>query len=154
MSKEINIDEILTRSKKQAEEKKHKESTVVIDSETGEKMPNKKANTQQQEFGGPTGMPGDFSQVFNNPDIMNMFSSGNVPGFKGLPLKQRLMFKLMGFFAKPGRKNLLKKRWWPIWAVLLVILLAVGVVVGAFFLVYKVLKALLMPYINIFKRKG
>jgi len=37
MGKEINIDEILTRSHKQVEEKQPKESKI-IDSETGEEM--------------------------------------------------------------------------------------------------------------------
>jgi len=130
MGKEINIDEILTRSHKQVEEKQPKESKI-IDSETGEEMtqsPQKKskgsANAEPGfgSFGGPQGMPGNFSEIFNNPEVMKMFSAGSIPGFKKLPLKQRIMFKLMGFFAKPGRKNLLRKRWWPLWAILFILL--------------------------------
>lgn len=154
MSKEINIDEILTRSKKQAEEKAPKPAKV-IDSDTGEEMSSEKRPTQSQpSFGGPTGMPGNFSEVFNNPEVMKMFSSGSVPGIKNLPLKQRLMFKLMGFFSKPGRANLLKKRWWPLWAIIVAILLAVGSVAIVFILIYKLLKAIIMPYLNIFRGKA
>ena len=142
MSKEINIDEILTRSKKQAEEKKSKASKI-IDSDTGEEMdssPQKDTKGSQRGFGGPTGMPGDFSEIFNNPDVMKMFSGGTIPGYKNLPLKQRIMFKLMGFFAKPGRAQLLKKKiLWPIWAILLIILLVLAIVVAAVVLVFKLL---------------
>jgi len=108
MSKEVNIDEILTRSHKQADEKKGKKASKIIDSETGEEMEQEPAPSSASpfNFGGATGMPGDFSKIFNDPNIMKMFSQGSIPGFNKLPLKQRIMFKLMGFFAKPGRVQL------------------------------------------------
>ena len=159
MSKAINIDEILTRSKKQAEEKKSKsKASKIIDSDTGEEMDDQAQASQGQsgfgQFGGPTGMPGDFSQIFNDPNIMKAFSSGSIPGYKNLPLKQRIMFKLMGFFAKPGRRNLLKKRWWPLWAIVIILLVALALVAVVFILIYKLLKAILVPYINIFRPKA
>jgi len=159
MGKEVNIDEILTRSHKQAEEKKPKVSKV-IDSDTGEQMesPPSKSKSKQQPgfgaFGGPQGMPGNFSEIFNNPEVTKMFSSGAIPGYKNLPLKQRIMFKLMGFFSKPGRSNLLKKRWWPLWAIVLILLFAFILVAVILFAIFKLGKAIVMPYINIFRKKS
>jgi len=139
MGKEINIDEILTRSHKQVEEK----SKGSTNAEPG-----------FGSFGGPQGMPGNFSEIFNNPEVMKMFSAGSIPGFKKLPLKQRIMFKLMGFFAKPGRKNLLRKRWWPLWAILFILLFGFILIAAILFGIYKLGKAILMPYINIFRKKS
>lgn len=159
MSKEVNIDEILSRSHKQADQKKKSEkSGKILDSDTGEEMqqtnPSKKS-ISKPPFGGASAMPGDFSQIFNDPNIMKMFASGNMPGMKSLPLKQRIMFKLMGFFAKPGRIQMVKNKWlWPIWAVVLIILIAIVAVIAVFFLLFRLLKALIMPYINIFRRKS
>lgn len=159
MSKEVNIDEILTRSHKQAEEKnKPQKAAKVLDSETGEEMSPKSSKSKaaaNQPFGGATGMPGDFSQIFNDPNVMKMFSQGNMPGLKSLPLKQRIMFKLMGFFSKPGRVQMVKNKWlWPIWAVVLLVLIALALVAAVFFFIFKILKALIMPYVNLFRRKG
>lgn len=157
-SKEINIDEILTRSKKQAEEKKQKQSRV-IDSDTGEDMTQAQASTKTKQpfpgFGGSTGMPGNFSDILQNPDIMKMFSGGTMPGVKSLPLKQRIMFKLMGFFAKPGRVALLRnKLLWPIWIIAGLIALVLAFFVGILFLIYRLIKMLITPYIDIFRKKS
>lgn len=153
-SKEINIDEILTRSKKQAEEKKAR-NTRIIDSDTGKEM---HGSSSKPNFdGGKAGAP-DLSEMFQGGGFENLFANGGFPGAaaggsKMSSLKQRVMFKLVGFFAKPGRIALLKnKLLWPIWAILAILLLIVGVIVGFFYLIYMVLKAIVSPYINLFRR--
>lgn len=172
MSKEINIDEILTRSKKQAEQRKEKKkSSVVLDGETGEevntassekKVTSKKEKSSAESgspfsgmFGGgnATGMPGNFSDIFNDPRVVDAISSGKLPGFDKLPLKQRIMFKLMRLFGTTQGKKYLRKRWWPVWAVGLLLLGSVGLVVGVFYLLFLLLKMIFTPYIEIFKPK-
>lgn len=152
-SKEINIDEILTRSKKQAEEKKVR-NTRIIDSDTGEEMPNSAA---KPNFDGNSAATPNLSDMLQGGGFENLFANGAFPGAGGgkmSSLKQRIMFKTVGFFTKPGRIALLKnKLLWPLWAILGIILLAFAIVAGFFYLIYMLLKAILSPYLNLFRGK-
>lgn len=146
-SKEINIDEILTRSHKQAAKKKASRSKI-IDGNTGEETTeniNDQAKTQSSKTKDFQGMPFDFSSM----------AGGAFTSTKGLPLKQRALLWIARHVMRPERIALLKnKLLWPVWAILAIILIALGLVAGILFFIFYLVKLILSPYIEIFKKKS
>jgi len=90
------------------------------------------------------------------PDLSALFGKDGMPDLSkipGIPLKQRLMFKFMGLLNSP-KLRFLKSKWSiPIWGVIAILVLGLLLTVGLVFLVFKLLKALLTPYFNLFKKK-
>lgn len=100
--------------------------------------------------GGAAGMAG-------MPDLSALFGKNGMPDLSkmpGIPFKQRMMFKFMGLFNNP-KLRFLKSKWSiPIWGVIAILVLALILSVGLIFLVFKLFKALLTPYFNLFKKKS
>ena len=125
---------------------------VVSSKKSKKAKPQSKKKAQQQPadnpFAGMAGMDG-------MPDLSAMFGSNGMPDMSklpGLPLKQRIMFKVMGLLNNP-KLQFLKSKWSvPIWGVIFILLLAVILTAGVLFLIYKLLKAILSPYINLFRK--
>ncbi len=90
------------------------------------------------------------------PDLSAMFGKNGMPDLSkipGIPLKQRLMFKFMGLLNSP-KLRFLKSKWSiPIWGIVAILVLGLILTLGLVFLVFKLLKALLSPYLNLFKKK-
>lgn len=133
------------------------EVEVVSTSKSKSKKPKSKPtqNKQQEEnpfaaFGaGGAGMEG-------MPDLSAMFGGGGMPDLSklpGLPLKQRIMFKVMGWLNSP-KLRFLKSKWSiPIWGLIAIAVLAIALTLGLIFLAFKLIKALLKPYFQLFSKK-
>jgi len=109
---------------------------------TGSTKP--KQNPQPDNpFAGMAGMEG-------MPDLASMFNNGGMPDLSklpGLPLKQRIMFKLMCWSSSP-KLRFLKSRWSaPIWGIIALVIFAIVLIFGTLFLVWKLLKAILSAYL-------
>ncbi len=127
----------------------------VISSKKAKKAkPQSKPKKKQQAdnpFANIAGMEG-------MPDLSAMFGANGMPDLSKLPglsLKQRITFKAMGLLSSP-KLRFLKSKWSiPIWGVIAILLFAVILAAGAIFLLYKILKLILTPYVNLFrKNKG
>jgi len=109
-----------------------------------------KAKKQQADnpFAGMSGMEG-------MPDLSAMFGKNGMPDLSkmpGLSLKHRITFKLMSLMNSP-KLRFLKSKWsMPIWGIIAILLLTVILVAGIIFLIYKLVKAILTPYINLFRK--
>jgi len=124
---------------------------VVSSKQSKKAKPQAKKKSQQQPdnpFAGMSGMEG-------MPDLSAMFGKNGMPDMSKLPglsLKQRITFKVMGLYNSP-KLQFLKSKWSiPIWGVIFVILLAFVLAAGILFLAYRLLKAILSPYINLFRK--
>lgn len=156
MSKEIKIDEILTRSKKQKEEREAKKPSITIDGDTGEEMQDDSSSHSQTNSNPFDSLfKGSGANAFGgiDPKLVEQLTKGQIPGYKNLPLKQRIMFKVMRVFGTSKGRAFLKKRWWPLWAIVLILLFAVVIVIGIVFGIFKLIKLILGPYIDIFRPK-
>ena len=124
---------------------------VVSTKKSKKAKPQSSKKTQQQADNPFTGMPGMESM----PDFSALFGENGIPDISKLPglsLKQRITFKIMGLLNSP-KLQFLKSKWSiPIWGVLFILLLALILIAGLFFLIYKLLKAILTPYINLFRK--
>ena len=110
----------------------------------------------------PEGMP-DLSAMFGGaggaegmPDLSAMFGKSGMPDLSkipGLTLRQRLTFKIVGLMSNP-KLRFLKSKWSiPLWGVIAILVLTIILSLGILFLIFKLLKAILTPYINIFRKK-
>ena len=130
---------------------------VVSSKKTKSAKPKSTNKTQKQQakkqqannpFAGMSGMEG-------MPDLSAMFGKNGMPDLSkmpGLSLKHRITFKLMSLMNSP-KLRFLKSKWsMPIWGIIAILLLAVILVAGIIFLIYKLLKAILTPYINLFRK--
>lgn len=104
--------------------------------------------------GGMGGMGG--AGMDGMPDLSALFGKDGMPDLSkmpGIPLKQRLMFKFMRLLSSP-KLRFLKSKWsFPIWGVIAIVVVGLLLTVGVVFLLFKLLRALLGPYLDIFKRK-
>lgn len=109
----------------------------------------KPASKQENPFAGMGGANG-------MPDISAMFGKNGMPDLSkipGLSWRQRLTFKVVGLLNNP-KLRFLKSKWSiPIWGIVAILILGLILTLGLLFLVYKLLKAILTPYINIFRKK-
>ncbi len=125
-----------------------KKSNKAKQTKPATKKPNKNAQADNPfaAFAGADGMP----------DLSAMFGAGGMPDLSkmpGIPLKQRIIFKVMTLLGSP-KLRFLKSKWSiPIWGVIAIVVLALILTLGLVFLVFKLLKAILSPYIGLFKRK-
>jgi len=115
----------------------------------------KKAKKQEDSpFAGMPGMEG-MAGMQGMPDLSAMFGKNGMPDLSkipGLSLKHRITFKLMSLLNNP-KLRFLKSRWsMPIWGLMAILVIALALVAGVIFLIYKLLKALITPYINIFRK--
>lgn len=120
----------------------------------------------------PEGMP-DLSAMFGGaggaegmPDLSAMFGAGGAggPGAGGMPdlsklpglsWKQRMTFKLMKWGSSP-KLRFLKSKWcMPLWGLIAVILLALGLVAIVVLLAWKLLRYIFLTYFGfLFKKKS
>jgi len=96
--------------------------------------------------GGAQGMP-DLSALFGKDGMPDL---SKIPG---IPLKQRLMFKFMGLLNNPKIRFLRSKWSIPLWGIIAILVIALALTAGLLFLVYKLIRALLSPYFQLFKKK-
>ncbi len=100
-------------------------------------------------FAGMAGMDG-------MPDLSAMLGKNGMPDLSkipGLSLRQRLTFKIAGLMSNP-KLRFLKSKWSiPIWGALAILVVGLILAAGLLFLVFKLLRAILTPYINIFRKK-
>ena len=132
-------------------EQKTIEAEVEVVSSTKTKKPKSTPHSQQADnpFAGMSGMEG-------MPDLSAMFGSNGMPDLSkipGLSLRQRLTFKVVGLMSNPKLKFLKSKWSIPIWGIIVIAILAIALTAGLLFLIFKLLKAILTPYINIFRKK-
>jgi hypothetical protein len=110
------------------------------------KASNQQASNPFAGMGGAGGMP----------DISAMFGKNGMPDLSkipGLSLRQRLTFKIVGLISNP-KLRFLKSKWSiPIWGIIAVLALTGILAAGFVFLIFKLLKTVLTPYINIFSKK-
>ncbi len=117
--------------------------------------PASQAGNQQADnpFAGMGGMGG----AGGMPDLSAMFGKNGMPDLSkipGLSLRQRLTFKIVGLLTNP-KLRFLKSKWSiPLWGIIAVFVLAIILAAGLLFLIFKLLRAILTPYINIFSKKG
>ena len=125
------------------------EAEVEVVSSTKSNKP--KSNTHSQQADNP------FAGMGGMPDLSAMFGKNGMPDLSkipGLSLRQRLTFKVVGLMSNP-KLRFLKSKWSiPIWGIIVIIILAIALTAGLFLLIFKLLKAILTPYINIFRKKG
>ncbi|GAA5495642.1 hypothetical protein Rhal01_01821 [Rubritalea halochordaticola] len=69
-------------------------------------------------------------------------------------LRTRITLKMLQLAANPKTARFFKKAWWPLWAVVGVFVVALGIVFGIVFLIWKFLVALARPYMELFSRKS
>jgi hypothetical protein len=129
------------------------EVEVVSSTKSNKPKPAKPATKTQQAdnpFAGMGGMGG-------MPDLSAMFGKNGMPDLSkipGLSLRQRLTFKIVGLLSNP-RLRFLKSKWSiPLWGLLAVLALTIILAASFIFLIFKLLKTVLTPYINIFSKKG
>jgi hypothetical protein len=132
------------------------EVEVVSSKKSNKPRPSKPATKNQQAdnpFAGMAGMGG----AGGMPDLSAMFGKSGMPDLSkipGLSLRQRLTFKIVGLLTNP-KLRFLKSKWSiPLWGIIAVFLLAIILMAGFLFLIFKLLKAIFTPYINIFRKKG
>ncbi|MGJ8655763.1 MAG: hypothetical protein ACSHX6_04860 [Akkermansiaceae bacterium] len=135
------------------------EAEVEVVSSTKTKKPkpsNPSPNNQQAEnpFAGMGGMGAGMDGM---PDLSAMFGKNGMPDLSkipGLSLRQRLTFKVVGLLSNP-KLRFLKSKWSiPLWGIIAIVVLTVILAFGLLFLTYKLLKAILTPYLNIFRKKS
>ncbi len=138
--------------------KTYEAEVEVVSSKKSEKQkpakpakPAQKAQQPDNPFaafgaGGMNGMP-DLSALFGKDGMPDL---SKIPG---IPFKQRMMFKFMGLINSPKLRFLRSKWSIPIWGVIAILAVGLILTAGLVFLVFKLLKALLTPYFNLFKKK-
>ena len=138
------------------------EVEVVSSKKSNKPKPAKPATQNQQAdnpFAGMAGMGGmgGMGGAGGMPDLSAMFGKNGMPDLSkipGLSLRQRLTFKIVGLLTNP-KLRFLKSKWSiPLWGIIAVFVLAIILMAGFIFLIFKLLKAILTPYINIFSKKG
>lgn len=136
------------------------EVEVVSSKKSNKAKPSKPAKNNPQAdnpFAGMAGMGGMGGAGGMNgmPDLSAMFGENGMPDLSkipGLSLRQRLTFKLVGLLSNP-KLRFLKSKWSiPLWGILAVFVLAIVLCAALVILFYKLLKALLTPYINLFHK--
>lgn len=114
----------------------------------------KKAATTKQQNQADNPFAGGMPGMENNPfAAFGAADFSNMAGMAKPPLKIRIAAKVAGMATNPKFKRFLNKRWWPLWLVVGIIFFAFALVIGLFFLVWKLLKALASPYTELFKKK-
>jgi hypothetical protein len=147
-------------SKKEPKPKTIEAEVEVVSSKKSNKPKPSKPSTQDQQaenpFAGMGGM-GGAAGMNGMPDLSAMFGKNGIPDLSkipGLSLRQRLTFKLVGLLSNP-RLRFLKTKWSiPIWGLIAVFVLVIVLCAAFLFLIFKLLRAILTPYINIFRKKG
>lgn len=138
------------------------EAEVEVVSSTKTKKPKPKPSKQSnpssenQQADNPfAGMGGMGAGMDGMPDLSAMFGKSGMPDLSkipGLSLRQRLTFKLVGLLSNP-KLRFLKSKWSiPLWGIIAILILTVILAFGLLFLIFKLLKAILTPYINIFRK--
>jgi len=83
------------------------------------------------------------------PDLSAMFGKNGMPDLSkipGLSLKHRITFKLMSLLNNP-KLRFLKSRWsMPIWGLMAILVIALALVAGVIFLIYKLIILLIKNY--------
>ncbi len=129
------------------------EVEVVSSTKSKKPKPAKPATKTQQADNPFAGMGGTGGM----PDLSAMFGKNGMPDLSkipGLSLRQRLTFKIVGLLSNP-RLRFLKSKWSiPLWGLLAVLALTIILAASFIFLIFKLLKTVLTPYINIFSKKG
>lgn len=91
----------------------------------------------------------DFSQFSQ----FSGFTTG-AGGFPKLNWRTRMMLKSAGWLANPKLRRFLQKKWWPLWLIVGAVLAVFLLVLGAIFLIWKIIRALFSPYRDLFKRNA
>ena len=135
------------------------EVEVVSSTKSNKPRPSKPTKQEQADnpFPGMAGMGGMGGGANGMPDLSAMFGKSGMPDLSkvpGLSWRQRMTFKVVGLLSNPKLKFLKSKWSIPIWGLLAVIIIAILFCAAFLFLIYKLLKAILTPYINLFRRKG
>jgi len=129
------------------------EVEVVSSKKSNKTKPAKPAIKNQQAENPFAGMGG----AGGMPDLSAMFGKNGMPDLSkipGLSMRQRLTFKIVGLLTNP-KLRFLKSKWSiPIWGLLAILILFLILTAGFIFLIFKLLKAILTPYLNIFRKKG
>lgn len=130
------------------------EAEVEVVSTKKSKKPTTKNPQPENPFAGMGGM-GGMGAAGGMPDLSAMFGKNGMPDLSkipGLSFRQRLTFKIVGLLANP-KLRFLKSKWSiPLWGLIAVIVLAIIIIAGITLLIFKLLKALITPYINLFKK--
>jgi hypothetical protein len=134
------------------------EAEVEVVSSTKSKKPKPaKPATKTQQADNPFAGMGGMGGTGGMPDLSAMFGKNGMPDLSkipGLSLRQRLTFKIVGLLSNP-RLRFLKSKWSiPLWGLLAVLALTIILAASFIFLIFKLLKTVLTPYINIFSKKG
>jgi hypothetical protein len=137
-------------SKKQPE-------TIEAEVEVVSSKKSKKSATKNPQSENPFAGMGSMGADRGMPDLSAIFGKSGMPDLSkipGLSLRQRLTFKLVGLLSNP-KLRFLKSKWSiPIWGLIALIVLAFIIVAGLVLLIVKLLKAILTPYINLFKKNS
>ena len=132
---EAKIDEILSaKIKKNATARKEKKSSPNAG------MPNAGGTDNPFAAFGGGGMP-------------DLSAMAGMQGGK-LPLKMRIMTKLAGLAMNPKFSRFLQKKWWPLWVVVGILLSGFIVIGAVFFLIWKMIKAIIDAYTDMFKKRS
>lgn len=133
---EAKIDEVLSANSKKSKERKMQQQEESPFAGNG--MPDMEGNPFAA-FGAMGGMP-------------DMSAMAGMQGGK-LPLKVRIMAKLAGLATNPKFSRFLKKKWWPLW-VLVGILLSGFIIIGIIlFIIYKMVMGIVSAYTDLFKKR-
>lgn len=131
---EAKVDEVLSaKIKKNATVRREKQSS----SDSG--MPNMGAGNPFAAFGAG-GMP-------------DLSAMAGMQGGK-LPLKMRIMTKLASLAMNPKISRFLQKKWWPLWVVVGILLSGFLAIAAVFFLIWKLIKAIIGAYTDMFKKRA
>ena len=130
---------------------------VVSSTKSKKSKANKSASNQaNQQDDNPFAKMGAMGGMEGMPDLSAMFGKSGMPDLSkipGLTLRQRLTFKIVGLMSNP-KLRFLKSKWSiPLWGIIAILVLTIILSLGILFLIFKLLKAILTPYINIFRKK-
>lgn len=83
----------------------------------------------------------------------NPFAAFGGAGGK-LPLKMRIMTKLAGLAMNPRTARFLQKKWWPLWIILALPLLALLIVGVVFLCIWLLIRGIFRAYADMFKKRS
>jgi hypothetical protein len=88
------------------------------------------------------------------------FGAGSIPDFSAisgldggkLPLKIRVMTKLASLATHPQIARFLKKKWWPLWIIVGILLSGFIVIALCVFIIWKFIMSIVGAYTGMFKK--
>lgn len=128
----------------------------VVSSKKSNKKKQPKTHSEKKQPNNPFPGMANIGGAEGMPDLSAFFGKDGMPDLSkipGLSLRQRLTFKVVGLLSNP-KLRFLKSKWSiPIWGIFAIFIIALVICAAIAFLIYKLIRAIINPYINIFRRK-